>query len=48
MPSKDSLTKRLTKLAEEVEKEGSAYKEATTNRTKEGKLTLAFVEPLDG
>ena len=48
MASKESLTKRLKKLAEEVEKEGSNYKEATTNRTPAGNITLAFVEPLDG
>lgn len=47
MPSKESLTVRLKKLAEEVEKEGANYKDATTNRTKEGKLTLAFVEPFE-
>lgn len=47
MPSEKSLTERLRKLAEEVEKKPD-YKEAATNRTKEGKITLAFVEPFDG
>ncbi len=47
MPSQDSLTKRLQKIAEEVEALGSAYKEAMTVRTKDGQIALAYVQPIE-
>ena len=48
MPKPDnSILKRLQKLAEEVEREGPAFKDATTSRTDTGNITLAYVEPLE-
>ena len=49
MPSNPKkVLKDLKKLAEEVEELGPEFYFATTNRTPEGKLTMAFVEPFDG
>ncbi len=47
MPSNESLSKRLAKIAEEVEEAGSDFKEAATNRTLDGELTMTYVRPRD-
>ena len=45
MTSNESLSKRAAKLAEEVEKAGPDFKDAATNRTSDGQLTMTYVAP---
>ncbi len=47
MAKPESLSKRLLKLAKEVEKEQD-FRDAVVFRTLAGNLAMAYVEPLDG